>query len=77
MEYNNLSELYRALLPAFRVKKRLLQVSLYKEITNEDIWKYLAVTKWKNSYGLTIADMVNDVIMIDAKEISDYKGERQ
>ncbi len=77
MEYNNLTELYRALLPAFRVKQRLLGISLYKNVTNEDIWQYLAITKWKISRGLTIADMVNDVIMIDAKDIMDYKGEKQ
>ena len=74
MEYNNLVELYKALLPAFKVKKRLLSISLYKNLTDEDIWKYLAVNKWKDSYELTISDMVNDIIMTDAKDINNYKG---
>ena len=77
MEYNNLAELYKALLPASRVKKRLLGITLYNNITNEDIWKYLAVNIWKKSYELTIADMVNDIIMIDAKNIINCKGELQ
>ena len=77
MEYNNLSELYRTLLPAFKVKERLLGMTPYKNITNKDIWKYLAISKWKYGYKLTIADMVNDIIMIDAKDIINYKGELQ
>ena len=40
MEYNNLSELYRTLLPAFKVKERLLGMTPYRNITNKDIWKY-------------------------------------
>ena len=77
MEYNNLTELYKALLPAFNVKKRLLSITPYKNVKNEDIWKCLAVNKWKNSYKLTISDMVNDIIMIDAKDIIKNKGEKQ
>ena len=77
MEYNNLAELYKALLPAFKVKKRLLGITIYNNLTNEDIWRYLATSKWKNGYSLTIADMVNDIIMIDAKNIMNYKGELQ
>ena len=77
MEYNNLTELYKALLPAFNVKQRLLSITIYHNLTNQDIWKYLAVNKWRRSNDLTIADMVNDIIMIDAKEIINYKGEKQ
>ena len=77
MEYNNLTELYLALLPAFKVKKRLLGMTSYEYLTNEDIWKYLAINKWKGSYNLTVFDMVNDIIMIDAVDIINYKGELQ
>ena len=74
MEFNNLMELYLAVLPAFNVKKRLLSVTNYKDITNEDIWMYLANTKWKYGHNLTLSDIVNDIILIDAKEIINYKG---
>ena len=77
MEYNSLTELYRALLPAFKVKKRLLSITIYNNLKNEDVWQYLAVNKWKYSHALTISDMVNDIIMIDAKDIMNYKGEIQ
>ena len=77
MEYNSLTELYISLLPAFKVKKRLLGITEYNNLQNEDIWKYLAVNKWKESCNLTISDMVNDIIMVDAENIINYKGELQ
>ncbi len=71
MEYTSQKELYLALLPVFNVKKRLLNISKYN-ITNEDIWKYLVNNKWKNSYNLTISEVVNDIITIEPEKI---KGE--
>jgi hypothetical protein len=76
MEYNSQIELYRSLLPVFNVKKRLLKLSSYNDITNEDIWKYLASNKWKYGHNLTLSDIVNDIIMIDAEEIINYKEGR-
>ena len=74
MEYTNLRELYKILLPAFMVKKRLLRITKYRDITNEDIWKYLAANKWKSSINLTISDMVNDIILVDCDSIKKHKG---
>lgn len=74
MEYMNQKELYIALAPAFMVKKRLNSITKYSHITNGDIWKYLAVHKWKNSIGLTIADMVNDIILVDSEDINRFIG---
>ncbi len=65
MEFTNLYELYQAVLPAFDVKQRILSISPYYYLTNKDIWNYLSVNKWKKSYNLGIADIVNDIIMID------------
>ncbi len=77
MEYNNQYELYKALLPVFNVKKRLLLNEKYINITNEDIWKYLSITKWKNANNLTISEMVNDIIIIDALNVTKFiQGER-
>ena len=41
MEFGSLQQLYKKLIPAFNVKKRLILNSKYKEITNENIWVYL------------------------------------
>ena len=72
MEYTSQKELYLALLPAFNVKKRLISINKY-DISNEDIWKYLINTKWKNSFNLTISEVVNDIITVEPDKI---KGEK-
>ena len=74
MEYKSQEELYLALLPAFNVKKRLNSITKYSNVKNSDIWKYLTLSKWKNSIGLTLADMVNDIIMVDVSGINHFIG---
>ena len=69
MEYQTLKELYQQLIPAFNVKKRILSITKYKEITFEDIWQYLTLNKWRSRNDLTLADMVNDIIIFDASSI--------
>ena len=73
MEYTSLAELYQFLIPAFNVKKRLLKFN-NSDLTDEDIWQYLAVNKWKSSINLTISDMVNDIITVDIHKITKFKG---
>ena len=75
MEYGSLKELYISLLPVFNVKKRLFNYEDKTSITNEDIWKYLTITKWKSSYDLCISDMVNDIILVDGNDILKFKGD--
>ena len=72
MEYNNQKELYMALIPAFNVKHRLMQVKKYKA-TDKEIWTYLTNSKWKNSHNLTISEVVNDIINVDEELINNYK----
>lgn len=69
MEFTSQYQLYQKLLPAFNVKKRLMKYSKYEHITNEDIWKYLIENKWKQTHGLTLSDMVNDIITLDIENI--------
>lgn len=73
MEFTSQLELYLALLPVFKVKHRLLSITSNKNITNEDMWKYLTMTKWKNSHNLTISEMVNDIIILDTNNIKGAK----
>lgn len=72
MEFTTQKELYLKLLPVFNVKKRLNSITKYKDITNENIWKYLTETKWKNSVGLTIDEMINDIITVEIDKINKY-----
>lgn len=74
MEYTTQKELYLSLLPVFKVKKRLLKNTKYNSITEKDIWKYLAMNKWQNSINLTLSDIVNDIIIVDAKNIENFIG---
>ena len=59
-------------MPAMRVKLRLLESSGYSDISSEDIWNYLRDSKWKNGVDLTLADVVNDIIHADNKDIEIY-----
>ena len=36
------------------------------------IWNYLKITKWSKSVNLTLAEMVNDIIHTDNKDIDIY-----
>lgn len=74
MEYNNWFELYKELIPVFNVKRRLLNNTIYKDIKNEDIWKYLAINKWKNSTDLTLSEIINDIICFDVYSINNNLG---
>ena len=69
MEFASQYELYKKILPAFNVKKRLMKHNQNNEITNEDIWKYLIENKWKHSHDLTLSEIVNDIISLDVEKI--------
>lgn len=69
MEFTTQYQLYQRLIPAFNVKKRLLKNSKYEYIQNEDIWKYLIENKWRQTYGLTLSEMVNDIINLEPENI--------
>ena len=71
-EFSSQKELYKSLLPAFNVKLRLLKKNNYDHITKKDIWNYLKNNKWCKSINLTLADMVNDIIHADNKDIDIY-----
>ena len=76
MEYENQKELYIALLPAFNVKRRLSSITKYPNTKNSDIWYYLVENKWRHSVGLTIFDMVNDIIMVDINDVNKNGGQK-
>ena len=72
MEFTSLQQLYRKLLPAFNVKKRLILKSKYKDINNEKIWNYLTETKWKEATDLSLPEMINDIITVFLEDIYKY-----
>ena len=76
-EYKNQEELYKGLMPALNVRMKYLKRNKIKDITKEDIWNYLKETKWKSSIDLTVADMVQDILHTDSREIISYKSKNK
>ena len=75
-EYKSLKELYTALKPAFDVKLRELEYRKEYDITKEDIWTYLSMTKWKQAHNLGISDMVSDIMHVSYLDLKKYKEEK-
>ena len=71
-EFTNLKELYDRLVPALKAKKNELIKAGYDYITEEDIWDYLKVKRWMNSYNLLLYQMVDDIMNVDNLMIADF-----
>lgn len=76
-EYKTQEELYQGLIPALNTKIKYLKRSKYNNITKDDIWNYLKETKWKNSIDLTLADMVQDILHVEIRELMIYKDKNK
>lgn len=76
-EYRNLKELYQALVPALNVKLRTLKSSGIEDMTREDIWNYLKITKWQIANNLSISEMVNDIINVSNIELGQYNQNKK
>ncbi|MBQ9024475.1 MAG: hypothetical protein IJ105_04560 [Bacilli bacterium] len=63
IEFKDIKELYKRVLPALRVKKRLFLKKGIK-INEEDIFEYLAREKWSKANNLTLSDIVSDIINV-------------
>ena len=72
--YTSQKELFDSLIPAFNVKLRLIKKE-YDYITKTDIWNYLKINKWCKDVGLTIADMVDDIMMVDIEKVDRFLKE--
>ncbi|MBQ8193061.1 MAG: hypothetical protein IJZ46_03215 [Bacilli bacterium] len=68
MNYKSQEELFNTLRGAFLVKIRLIK-DKYDYIKIVDIWNYLKINKWCKDKNLTISEMVNDIINVDADKI--------
>jgi len=74
LEYQSSEELFKSLEGAFNVKLRLIQ-SRYDYISKVDIWNYLKIKKWSHDVDLTIAEMVNDIMMVDISLVDAFLKE--
>lgn len=76
-EYKSQKELFQSLIPAMNVKIKSLKRRNNENITKEEIWHYLKISKWQNSVNLTLADMVQDIIHTDNQEFISFKKKQR
>lgn len=72
-EFQSVEELYQRVLPALRTKVHKLTSQGVSFVVEKDIWNLL-MEKWKKGRGLTLYDIVDDILKLDEKVIIDkYK----
>lgn len=74
--FNSLDALYKRLLPALKSKKKEFVRLGITSISEKDIWNYLSTTRWIKSVNLTLADMVNDIMIINENDLAKYITEK-
>jgi hypothetical protein len=74
IDFNNIEDLYVRVLPSLRLKQRLLMKQGHS-IGISNIWDYLTKEKWSKAKDLTLYDIVNDIMTLDAIEVINYYKE--
>jgi len=69
-EFQSIEELYQRVLPALRTKVHQLARNGISFVVEEDIWNLL-MEKWKRGRGLTLFDIVHDILQLDEAIIVD------
>ena len=72
IEFSSLEELYKRLKPALTTKVDEIRMIGYTYIKEEDVWNYLKEIKWKHSQGLSLYEMVSDVLNLENEKIDSY-----
>ena len=60
MEFRNINELYRRVLPALTTRVNELKIQNIN-ISEQEIWDYL-LPKWKLTTNLSLDEIVNDIL---------------
>ena len=64
IEFKDAKELYNRVLPALKVKKRIL-LKKGINVRENDIFEYLAKEKWSKGLNLTLSDIVSDILNVE------------
>ena len=73
LDFKSIEELYVRMLPALKTKKN--EMKSMKIYMNEiDIWNYFCQNIWNNKNGLTMGDMVDDILNTDNLDIYLKRG---
>jgi len=72
LEFKNSKELFDRLTPALKTKQTELKNHGYNYIHLIDIWDYLVAEKWSGAKGLSLYEMVSDILNSDNEFIDEY-----
>lgn len=70
--FSDINELYKRVYPALQSKVKELKQYKIDYIKEVDIWNYLVESRWRNTKGLMLADIVDDILNTDNEKIQDY-----
>lgn len=73
---NSSLDLYKRVLPAINCKMNELKKYNMDYIKKEDIWNYLRSSRWVNAKGMTLAEMVDDILNVDNNNLDKYVKEK-
>lgn len=76
MNFKNLQELKQRIKPAIQAKLNELKTKNITIISENDIWEYLK-TSWKNANGLTLYDIINDIMNINEEQLKQFSIRRK
>jgi len=71
-EFESVNDLYKRVKPALKAKRSELISCKLEYIKEEDIFTFLSVNKWSKDKGLTISEVVDDILHIDNNLLDDY-----
>lgn len=71
-EFRTEEELYDRVKPALRTKREEMRRNGYPYVKEEDIWNFLKEVKWKSEQGLSLYQMVDDILNSESILIDDY-----
>lgn len=72
LEFNSKEELFERIKPALNAKVYELHRLGYCNVTNEILWNYLIQYKWIQSKNLMLYDIIDDIMHVDKKLLSEY-----
>ena len=72
LEFKTQEELFKRVKPALHAKLQELRRLNFQEVTEQDLWHFLATSKWKKSKNLMLSDIVNDIMHIDNQKLNLY-----
>ena len=72
ISFNSIEELYNRVVPALNSKVNEFKRNNINYIKAEDIWNFLVESRWKNTKGLMLSDIVDDILHTDNNKIDEY-----